>query len=358
MAFEGCTSLQMIDLPNSVTTISRYAFSDCCSLESIDIPNSVKEIGEAAFHGCTSLKTIDIPNSVTIIGKGAFSGCTSLKNVNIPNSVTEINGIFNTCISIESVDIPDSVMKIGGWTFHGCSSLRKICIPNSVTEIGEFAFNRSSLEELEITSNTFEIGEHAICNCPIRRITVDKANPVYFSIDDVLFKKLEGEKNFLVKYAPKKEGEKYCIDENTIMLNSCAFKNAKELEEIVLHEGILSLGEEQTFAFCTSLKQLILPSCIRIIPERAFSGCSSLKEVALPNSDNYSIKDLIFQNCHSLTAIHSSSEKIDNIEIDEKAFDGFDIDECTLYIPSGTRWAYRHHPGFGKFKNIEIEKMK
>ena len=41
---------------------------------------------------------------------------------------------------------------------------------------------------------------------------------------------------------------------------------------------------------------------------------------------------------------------------DEKAVDGFDIDECTLYIPSGTRWAYRHHPGFGRFKNIELEK--
>ena len=44
------------------------------------------------------------------------------------------------------------------------------------------------------------------------------------------------------------------------MLESCAFTGAKELEEIVLHEGIFSLGNEQTFASCTSLKQIILPS--------------------------------------------------------------------------------------------------
>ena len=245
---------------------------------------------------------------------------------------------------------------IGTWTFLGCKSLTRIEILQSVKEIGEYAFNSSSVEELRITSNILEIGEHAICNCPLRSITVEKDNPVYFSIDDVLFKKLEGEKNCLVKYAPKTEGKRFSVDENTIMLDSCAFKKAEELEDIILHEGILSLGEEQAFAFCTSLKQLILPSSIRTIPERTFSGCSSLKGVVLSNSDNYSIKGFIFQNCHSLKAIHSLSEKIDNIDIDEKAFDGFDIDECTLYIPSGTRWAYRHHPGFGKFKNIEIEK--
>ena len=31
------------------------------------------------------------------------------------------------------------------------------------------------------------------------------------------------------------------------------------------------------------------------------------------------------------------------------------FDTCTLYVPSGTRWAYRHHPVFGKFKNIVTE---
>ncbi len=49
-------------------------------------------------------------------------------------------------------------------------------------------------------------------------------------------------------------------------------------------------------------------------------------------------------------------ESVDNVEIHYNAFNGFNIDECTLYIPSGTRWAYKHHKGFCKFKNIEIEK--
>ena len=36
--------------------------------------------------GCTGLEEITIPNSVTIIGPGAFANCTNLRTVNIQNA--------------------------------------------------------------------------------------------------------------------------------------------------------------------------------------------------------------------------------------------------------------------------------
>ena len=42
--------------------------------------------------------------------------------------------------------------------------------------------------------------------------------------------------------------------------------------------------------------------------------------------------------------------------IDEDAFDGNVYEDCTVYVPSGTRWEYRHHKYWGKYKGIEIEK--
>ncbi len=48
---------------------------DCSSLESIEIPDSVTSIGANAFNGCSSLKSITIPNSVTSIGRYAFFCC-------------------------------------------------------------------------------------------------------------------------------------------------------------------------------------------------------------------------------------------------------------------------------------------
>ncbi len=76
-------------IPNSVTSIGRYAFDHCESLASVTIPNSVTNIGDYAFLDCTSLTSITIPNTVTIIGNGAFMGCTNFKDVYYTGSKEE-----------------------------------------------------------------------------------------------------------------------------------------------------------------------------------------------------------------------------------------------------------------------------
>ena len=66
-AFEKCTTLTNITIPDSVTSIGRYAFARCSSLTSITIPDSVTSIGRDAFGGCTSL------TSATFLGDSPMS---------------------------------------------------------------------------------------------------------------------------------------------------------------------------------------------------------------------------------------------------------------------------------------------
>ena len=176
-AFRGCSSLTSVTIPNSVTSIGDGAFASCTSLTGIRvtegnshyssdasgvlfnkdkttlvqcpgafsgsyaIPDSVTSIGKFAFEGCTSLTSVTIPNSVTSIGSDAFQGCTSLTSVTIPDSVTSIGGwAFYYCTSLTSVTIPDGVTSIGGWAFYNCTSLTSVTIPDSVTSIGMSAF--------------------------------------------------------------------------------------------------------------------------------------------------------------------------------------------------------------------------
>ena len=92
-AFENCSSLTSITIPNSVTSIGSYAFEYCSSLASITIPNSVTSISEGAFAGCSSLTSITIPDSVTSISKLAFLGCSSLTSIQFTGTKAQWCGI-------------------------------------------------------------------------------------------------------------------------------------------------------------------------------------------------------------------------------------------------------------------------
>jgi hypothetical protein len=73
-----------------VTEIGSYAFENCTSLTSITIPESVTSIGERAFYACSNLTAITIPEGVTSIGYSAFYDCSSLTAITIPEGVTSI----------------------------------------------------------------------------------------------------------------------------------------------------------------------------------------------------------------------------------------------------------------------------
>lgn len=168
-----------------VTSIGYEAFNNCTGLTSITIPDSVTSIGSGAFRGCSGLTSITIPDSVTSIGNEAFYNCSSLQynlydnakylgNSNNPYVVLikatdksiascEINektkfiydGAFEGCTGLTSVTIPDSVTSISSSAFYNCKALTSITIPNSVTSIGGIAFGScTSLAKINMLPTT------------------------------------------------------------------------------------------------------------------------------------------------------------------------------------------------------------
>ena len=113
VAFYGCSGLKSITIPPSVTRIGNYVFEGCYNLKTVNIldletwcnlqsgsnisrhhlylngkkitsliiPESVTSIGKYAFSSCYGIISVIIPNSVTSIGYNAFSGCTGLRDM-------------------------------------------------------------------------------------------------------------------------------------------------------------------------------------------------------------------------------------------------------------------------------------
>ena len=284
-AFDGCSGLTSVTIPNSVTSIGQSAFPGCSGLTSVTIPNSVTSIGDAAFYSCHGLTSVTIPNSVTSIGESAFNDCFGLTSVTIPNSVTEIGKFaFSGCSGLTSVTIPNSVSSIGYAAFSSCFGLTSVTIPNSVTEIGGDAFaGCRELISLTIPNSVTEIGDEAFQGC-------------YFIRENfVNNSKLTSYDNWGATLCDEETEDGLLIDDNTVM------KCREWATSVTIPNSVTSIGGG-AFSGCSGLTSVTIPNSVTSIGGWAFRGCYGLTSVTIPNSVT-SIGYAAFIDCPGLTSV-------------------------------------------------------
>jgi len=66
-----------------VTTIGEFAFQNCSKVESVKLPDDLKVIKKATFKGCNSLKSVTIPSTVEVIYQEAFAGNNKMESVKV-----------------------------------------------------------------------------------------------------------------------------------------------------------------------------------------------------------------------------------------------------------------------------------
>jgi hypothetical protein len=270
-AFAFCHALTNVVIPASVVYVESQAFAFCTRLASIHVDPANGYLSDADGVLFDKNQTIliefpagksgpyAIPGTVRSIISSAFYGSTSLTGITIPSTITNIpDYAFRSCSSLSEVAIPNSVTHIGGGSFYGCTSLINIFIPSSVTQVWFSAF--------------------ASCT-RLASITVDPANPVYESLDGVLFDKTT---STLVQYPGGRSGG-YAIPDGITTVARSAFDTCVNLTSVALPSSVTSLGE---FAFhsCTRLTNLTIPDSVTNIGYGAFYGCCQLRSVTLGNN--------------------------------------------------------------------------
>ena len=287
-------------IPNSVTSISRYAFEGCSGLTNIIIPNSVTSIGHFAFECCTGLTSIEIPDSVESIESCVFYNCSGLTSIEIPNSVVSIGySAFEACSGLTSIEIPDSVVSIGKSVFEGCNNITRMVLPfigdnlNNPTEVylGYFfgardRFNNhfpSSLKSVQITKKVFG-GSLSGCST---LTNIEISNGVE-SIERAAFSGCSGLTNIV-------------IPESVRSIGNSAFKGCSGLENITIPDSIASIDSE-TFSSCSNLISVEIPSSVISVGDRAFENCSALENITIPDSVTR-IDRNVFMGCTSLSSV-------------------------------------------------------
>jgi hypothetical protein len=253
-----------------INSIKEKAFYQHIDLESITLPEGITNIDRYTFRDCRSLKNVNLPDNLINIGKSAFKSSKSLKSVILPYAITQINEyMFNFCSSLTSITIPDNVSTIGDSAFEYCSSLTSIKIPGNVTSIGNKTFQSCT---------------------KLTEINVDSKNKNYFSLDGVLFDRLNAK---LIIFPPAKTTVDYSIPDH-----------------------ITSIGEEG-FSDCGNLKSVIIPDSVICIGKLAFTNLNQLTEIIvdIKNKNYLSLDGVLFDRLNAQLIVFPPAKTITDYSI-------------------------------------------
>lgn len=127
----------------SLASISNAAFNGCTALEHVTLPEGITAIGNTAFYNCRVLQEIIIPEGVTSIGKRAFNQCYALASVSFPSTLQSIDeAAFGYCYALTEVTLPASLTTIGAYAFTSDRALTSVTIlattPPALTKSNAF----------------------------------------------------------------------------------------------------------------------------------------------------------------------------------------------------------------------------
>ncbi|MCR4661914.1 MAG: leucine-rich repeat protein [Clostridia bacterium] len=348
-AFYGCTDLEKMIIPNTVTEIKDYSFAYCTSLTGLDSKFVIQEsisnsqnliIGKNTFYYCTGLQELYLPRQVASIGQYAFSYCENMNELkfSVYSRLVTIGAYAFSYSGLVTINIPDTVQKVNNYAFSNCKKLNsiylnriimegvsavteternvfaglddrpfikifvpadqqatyaskvgwseKIVIKNQFDDSGKYAYSHDFEGQNAVTITAY-VGNESSITIP-RTITINGATNVISALG----------RYFLYDNV---ESVSFASNSEIIKFNDHAFYGNKKIKSIIFPNTVTELGDN-VFYGCSSLEEVTLSNSLVAVASGTFHNCTSLKEIIIPQSVQL-IGNEAFSNCTSLTRI-------------------------------------------------------
>lgn len=295
-----------------VTAISPAAFKNRRDLITVQIGDSVRDVMYEAFSQCTELEKVTFGQKVTTIGESSFYECGKLDSICIPDSVSTIcKRAFQSCTNLRYLESGKTLSWFQQNAFAGCTRLERI------------VFKKPTSLDNEYTNYALYFSDNAFQNSTgMKRIDIEDLTAWCNSSGN-------GWPSSPLTYGPD------------------LYLNGELITKLVIPENAERIGD-YAFQNCPSIMYVELPTKIQV-SSYAFNS-SHIQTLRIRGGSETHINNA-FNYCNNLTTVIAESEIPTTIT--ENTFSTDTYYKGTLYVPVGSKDAYKSAPGWSKFYNIK-----
>ena len=357
--FAQNTSLKTVTLPKGTTRIADYMFCGCTSLEQITIPNTITNgtdgyyaVGRAAFKNCTALKTVDFetggtgqitiggngygklnPNYTTIMqlaNVGAFYGCGALETINFPENLADTKDpkgydvaaisaagmVFENCAKLANITVAKGAAtdnyyyaengvllcyKSGGENILlmcAPGATGKVVVPNTITKISHLEFEKRYIDESDC--RTVRVG-FDFCES-VTEIEFEAGGAADLVIDgNFSYNTVQ----YNGAFSNMKSLTKVTLPARLTSLGGNAFAQSSALAEVVFEEDCRLTQIDQYAFYKTGFTEIVLPDSVKTLGGYLFKD-SKLETITFP--DTLDTLNFTFDGCKTLKTVNLTGD--------------------------------------------------
>ncbi|MBQ3155739.1 MAG: leucine-rich repeat protein [Clostridia bacterium] len=289
-----------------VKAIADNAFGSVVLNGKLTLPSQLREIGDHAFYNQSGLTDIlELPASLKMIGDYAFRYTGFSGDLILPDSVEKIGDkAFEYCINMEGISMSANIMELGDMVFRGCPMMKgEFVMPTSLKKCGNDLFWGTDVTVVwEHGALDYDVIDQEVKITSYHGIA-DAATIIPSHIEGYPVTVIGANAFYGLANENRTISGTLVLPETIRTVESMAFAYCDQLTGDLLLPDAIETIERYAFAYCSNLDgMLVLPSQLKILGEAAFDRSDKLKcDGLVIPSGVKAIGDSAFYRCVNLT---------------------------------------------------------